>query len=71
MPVYKYRTIEEWQKAKDDLWLACDDPRLPQRIRQHWAQWSRLVPTNAPRGIRKYRSLEEMNADRERWEKDS
>ena len=68
MPVQKFRTIEEWQRAKQEQWLDCDDPRLAQRIRDHWARWTRLVPLGVPRGVRKYRSAEEAEAEREQWE---
>jgi hypothetical protein len=70
MPVEKFRTLEEWQDSKRDLWLRCDDPALPGRIRAHWARWSRLVPLNVPRGVHKYRSNEEADADSERWEQE-
>lgn len=70
MPVAKFRTLEEWQESKRELWLQCDDPRLRGRIRAHWARWSRLVPLHAPRGVRKYRSSGEADADRERWEQE-
>lgn len=68
MPVQKFRTIEEWQSAKQEQWLDCDDPRLAHRIREQWKRWSRLVPLGVPRGVRKYRSLEEAEAERDLWE---
>ena len=68
MPVQKFRTIDAWQDAKQEQWLSCDDPRLVQRIRDHWQRWSRLVPLGIPHGIRKYRSIEEAEAERDRWE---
>ena len=68
MPVQKFRTIEEWQAAKQEQWLDCDDPRLAQRIRDHWQRWSRLVPLGVPAGVRKYRTSDEAEADRDRWE---
>lgn len=70
MPVEKFRTLEEWQDSKRRLWLHCDDPRLPGRIRAHWASWSKLVPLHVPRGVRKYRSSAEAEAERERWEQE-
>jgi hypothetical protein len=70
MPVQKFRTLEEWQASKSELWLPCDHPDLARRIRSHWSRWSRLVPVSAPRGVHKYRSIEEMDADRERWEQE-
>jgi len=68
MPVQKFRTLEGWQAAKREQWLQCDDPRLVPRIRQHWQRWSRLVPLGVTPGVRKYRSIEEAEADRDRWE---
>jgi hypothetical protein len=68
MPVRKFRSLEEWQESKQAFWTACDDPHLPDRIRQHWRRWAALVPFPNPRGLRKYRSLEEADADRDRWE---
>lgn len=71
MGVRKFRTVEDWQRAKEeDQWLACDDPKLPERIRAHWRRWTALVPLQVPHGVRKYRSMEEAEADRERWEDD-
>ena len=69
MPVQKFRTIEDWQNAKEQQqWLDCHDPALPQRIRNHWQRWRRLVPAHFPHGVRKYRSADEAEAERERWE---
>ena len=70
MPVRKFRTLEEWQASKQSAWLACDDPRVPDRIQAHWKRWSSLVPISSPRGVRKYRSIDEANADRDRWEQE-
>ena len=70
MPVRKFRTIEEMNAFDAERRrLAPNDPRLHERIRAHWAEWSRLVPTAIPRGLRKYRTIEEMTADREQWER--
>ena len=68
MPVRKFRTLEEWQRAKNEDSLPCEDPRLASKIRENWSRWSRLVPLGGARGIHKYRTIEEMQADRERWE---
>jgi hypothetical protein len=70
MPVRKFRNLEEWQESKRELWLDCDDPRLPDRIRALWGEWSGLVPLAIPRGVRKFRSFEEMAADRDRLEQE-
>jgi len=53
MPVRKFRTLEAWQASKRDAWLACDDPRVPDRIQAHCKRWTSLVPINSPPGVRK------------------
>lgn len=66
MPVRKFRTLDEMRQAQQ---LAPDDPRLPTVIRFNWElAWDmagRFIP---PRGVFKFRSIEEMNAHRRAWE---
>jgi len=66
MPVQKFRSLDEMRRAK---WVSADDPRLPDIIRFNWkAAWEmsgRYVP---PRGVFKFRSIEEANAHRRAWE---
>jgi hypothetical protein len=54
-----------------ELWLAPGDPRLFEVVRFVWQMsWEgagRYVP---PRGVFKFRSIEEANAHRDAWEKD-
>lgn len=64
MPVWKFRTFEEAERA---LWTTSDDPALPRRIRALWRR-SLAGPLSGPRGVLKYRTIEEANADRDRWE---
>lgn len=69
MPVTKYRSVEEMP----DVALRYDagDPAIPHRIRYLWRLSEALlgaVGTCIPRGVRKYRSIEEAQADRDRWE---
>ena len=71
MPVRKYRSVEDMP----DVALKYDagDPRIPQSIRHLWRLSDALlgdVGTCIPRGVRKYRSIEEANADRDRWEQE-
>jgi hypothetical protein len=68
MPVRKFRSIEEMNAADSDRWLDSTDPRLADRIALHWSMWKVMLPPLRPLGVRKYRSTEEMNRDRERWE---
>jgi len=69
MPIWKYRTIEEMNRQ--ERWLPSGDSSIAQKIRYLWGLAEILlqpVGTCIPRGIRKYRSIEEANADRDRWE---
>lgn len=71
MPVHKYRRVEDMP----DTALAHDrgDPSIPRAIRQLWTLSEALlwpVGMCIPRGVRKYRSIEEANADRQRWEQE-
>lgn len=63
MPVEKFRDPEEARRA---LWLPVGDPALAQRCRALWHGWGLLVAPVIPRGVQKFRSLEEANAERER-----
>jgi hypothetical protein len=65
MPVWKFRTMEDAERA---LWTTSDDPALPRRIRNLWSRRSLAGPLDGPRGVLKYRSIEDANADRDRWE---
>ena len=69
MPVRKYRTLEEMNR--EQRWLPTGDPSIPVKIRYLWRLSELLlrpVGTCVPLGVRKYRSVEEANADRDRWE---
>lgn len=64
MPVRKFRTFEE---ASDDLAIDRDDPLLPRRLAWVLGVGTRLgARQRHPPGVRKYRSLDEAQADRER-----
>ena len=64
MPVQRFRTFDD---ARRDLWLAPGDPKLLARIRSLWGFSARLAPGIMPRGVRKFRSIEEANHDRDLW----
>jgi len=71
MPIRKYQTLEEMNR--DERWLPTGDPAIPRKIRGLWVMAERMVePVGLciPRGVRKYRSIEEANADRELWEQE-
>jgi hypothetical protein len=71
MSVQKYRTLEEMNRRRQ--WLPAGDASILRKIRYLW-RFSELllrpVGTCIPQGIRKYRSIEEANADRDRWEQE-
>jgi hypothetical protein len=64
MPVQKFRTLDEARRA---LWMRSDDPRLPDRARRLMAFSRRLAIVHAPPGVRKFRTMEEANAERKAW----
>ena len=71
MPVRKYRSLEEMNH--EPQWLPTGDPSIPRKIRNLWRLSEvllRPVGTCIPRGVRKYRSIEESAIDRNRWEQD-
>lgn len=65
MPVWKYRRVEDMPEA----WAVRRDVPLGRRIRAVLSLGPIAGPLGFPRGVFKYRSLEEATADRERWEK--
>lgn len=70
MPVWKYKTLDEMNRHQR-RWLKKGDPRIITKIRSIWDACETLLQpagTLVPRGIRKYRSVEEADADRQRWE---
>jgi hypothetical protein len=71
MPVRKYRSIEDMNR--DWRWDRPGDPVITQKIRGLWEFSEAAVqPVGLciPRGVRKYHSVEEANADRDRWEQE-
>lgn len=64
MPVWKYRRIEDMPEA----WAAKEGKPLGPRIRAILSLGAIAGPLNMPRGVTKYRSIEEASADRDRWE---
>jgi hypothetical protein len=69
MPVQKFRSVEDMP----DVALRHDagDPAIPHVIRRLWRVADTLlgdVGTCIPRGVRKYRSIDEADEDRDRYE---
>jgi len=73
MPVKKYRTLEQMNADHSHEWLAPGDPEIIRKVSYLWELSEALVqPVGlcSPRGVRKYRSIEEANADQDRWEQE-
>jgi len=71
MPVTKYRSIEEMNH--DWRWKKPGDPAITRKVRLLWQMAERAVqPVGLciPRGIRKYRSVEEASRDRDERERE-
>lgn len=63
MPVQKFKDFDSARRA---LWLDSGDPRIWDRFRQVYTLSRKLSPSaiTLP-GVRKYRSLDEAEADRQ------
>ena len=54
--------------AERERWLESDDPRLAKRIEFVLGLSFLNLPMRFPTGVHKFRSIEEMNAFKERYE---
>jgi hypothetical protein len=63
MPVYKFRSIEEMNRAPA--------PKLRgsnfERFLRHCARWRSIAPKHYPRGVFKFRTLEDAQKARETY----
>lgn len=64
MTLQRFRDFDEARRA---LWTQSGDKQLARRIRNLWAFSLRLARREIPRGVRKFRSIEEANQEREAW----
>ena len=64
MPVERYRDLADARRA---LWADVDAPDRALRMRRLWAFWSRLASKRVPRGVRRFRTLEDALRDRATW----
>jgi hypothetical protein len=62
VPVHRFRDLDEARRA---LWTTSDDPRLATRIRLLWHFTTRLAGRPPSPGIRRFRTIEEANAERQ------
>ncbi|NIU02164.1 MAG: hypothetical protein GWN01_15050 [Nitrosopumilaceae archaeon] len=65
MSIYKFRTFEDAEKA---LWNFHPDEGYYERLRDLWDFADRLNPIEYPKGIFKFKTLQEANEHREKWE---
>ena len=67
MPVRKYRSVEEMEER---LWHTPGSPEHRRALQRVAEIVSFFVPRrNLPRGVFKFRSIEEASAQREAWER--
>jgi len=66
MPVRKFHSVDEMRREQR---VSADDPRLPEVIRTVWEWgWEMAGRAEPPRGLLKFRSVEEADAHRRKWE---
>ncbi len=67
MPVLKFRSVEGFDEHRRDLWCETPDDKWFHRIASLWRRSAHLNPRRFTPGVRKYRTVKEAQADRERW----
>jgi hypothetical protein len=68
MPVFKYRKIEDMPSER---WHEPSDRRIVNGLRLMTRLGTALAtPLRIPKGVHKYRSIEELSADRDHWEQE-
>lgn len=65
MPVWKYRRVEDMPEA----WTMKRHVPLGRRIRAILSMARLAPPLGTPRGIRKFRSFDDLAADRRKYER--
>jgi hypothetical protein len=65
MPVQKFKTFEEAERA---LWNFHPDEAYFARVAELWDFANKLNPVSYPKGIFKFRTIEEANKHREELE---
>jgi hypothetical protein len=64
VPIQKFRDLDAARRA---LWQHPKPSDLAAHIKALWTFSTRLAPRQIPRGVRKFRSIEEANQEREQW----
>jgi hypothetical protein len=66
MPIQKFKTFEEAEKA---LWNFQPNDAYYARVAELWDFANKLNPISYPKGIFKFRTIEEANSHREELER--
>jgi hypothetical protein len=66
MPVWKYRSVEEMP----EVWKMKRHVPVGQRMRAIFSLTRLVEPLGIPRGVHKFRSIDEANAQRDRYERE-
>ena len=66
MPIYKFRSVEDMPAP---AWRTPGDPALYRALFNLSETIRRLHPRRFPAGVYKHRSIDEMNAQRDRWDR--
>ncbi len=67
MPIYKYKIFEEAEKS---LWNFHPDEAYFEKVAKLWEFANKLSPISYPKGIFKFKSIEEANKQRDEFELD-
>lgn len=65
MPVYKFKTFYDASRAQ---WNFYPDAAYLKNVSDLWNFANKLSPMVYPQGIFKYRTLEDANKERQKWE---
>jgi len=66
MPVRKFRSVEEMERSK---WRRAGDPELFRAIARVWEFGRRTNGRRFPPGVHRHRTLADLNAQTERWQR--
>ena len=64
MPVQKFKTFEEAEQA---LWCFKPDKEYFKRVERLFEMASKLYKPNYPKGVHKYKTFEDAQAELDRW----
>ncbi len=66
MPIRKFSSIEAMDAARRELWSDAPDAAYFQRVAALWERSSEINPRTLPKGVFKFRNLEEAQEQRAR-----